>query len=127
MAAVLLFFALFFWQFPEFFSIGIYRLKEYKAAGIPIVPVKRGVTRAIIQIYLYTVLFVLSTVLLSPFGYTGLVFEIVMVIAGGYWIFVATRGFRAKDPEAWARRNFHISINMLLLYCVMISIGPLLP
>lgn len=127
LAAALLFFALFFWQFPEFFSIAIYRHKEYKAANIPVVPVVRGTANAVVQIYIYTVLFVLSAVLLTPLGYTGWIYEIVMVAAGGYWIFVAARGFRARNSESWARQNFHISLIMLMLYSAMISIGPLLP
>lgn len=36
---ILVFLILFFWQFPEFYSISIYRRKEYKAAGIPVISV----------------------------------------------------------------------------------------
>ena len=128
--AVLVFLALFFWQFPEFFSIAIYRQKEYQAARIPVITVVKGVAYTKIRIVLYAVLFVVSALLLTVFGYTHLIFAVGMAVSGGYWLVTAFAGLRARGQEAndaWARRLFHQSINMLLLYSLLISIGPLLP
>ena len=44
---IVIFLILFFWQFPEFYSISIYRRKEYKAASIPVISVVRGVPSTI--------------------------------------------------------------------------------
>jgi len=70
--AVLLFLILFFWQEPEFYSIAIYRRKEYKAAGIPVISVIRGVKRTKQEIFIYTLLFVISTLLLTILGSASL-------------------------------------------------------
>lgn len=118
---------LFFWQFPEFYSIAIYRRKEYAAAHVPVMPVIKGVRSTILQIYVYTVLYVASTLLLTIFGYTGLVYLVVMAVAGAYWVWLAGKGFSAKNPEAWARKMFHFSMIAILLLCVMLAVGPLLP
>jgi protoheme IX farnesyltransferase len=126
-AAVLVFAALFFWQFPEFYSIAIYRRKEYAAAGVPVMTVVKGVKVTILQIYLYTLLFVISALLLTIFGYTGLSYLVAMGGLSVYWILLAAKGFRAADSDAWARKNFHASLMILLAYCALISIGPLLP
>ncbi len=124
---VIAFLILFFWQFPEFYSIAIYRRKEYAAADVAVMSVVKGVRSTIIQIYIYTVLYVLSTLLLTIFGYTGIVYLVVMAVAGGYWVWLAGKGLTAKEPEAWARRMFRIAMYTILLLCIMLAIGPVLP
>ncbi len=124
---IIAFLILFFWQFPEFYSIAIYRRKEYAAANVPVMPVVVGVKPTIIQIYIYTVLYVLSTLLLTVHGYTGLVYLFVMFVAGMHWVRLASEGLTTKEPEAWARRMFKCSMWTILLLCVMLSIGPILP
>ena len=123
---VIAFLILFFWQFPEFYSIAIYRRKEYAAADVAVMSVVKGVRSTIIQIYIYTVLYVLSTLLLTIFGYTGIVYLVVMAVAGGYWVWLAGKGLTAKEPEAWARRMFRIAMYTILLLCIMLAIGPVL-
>lgn len=125
--AILAFAALFCWQLPEFYSIAIYRKKEYQAAGIPVISVVRGVKRTKIEILAYTAAFVAATLLLVPFGHTGAVYLIVMAAAGAYWLRLGIRGLRATNNDRWARQMFHASLNVLLLYCLMIAIGPHLP
>ncbi len=124
---IIVFLILFFWQFPEFYSIAIYRRKEYAAANVPVMPVVKGVRSTIVQIYAYTVLYVASTLLLTVFGYTGIVYLVVMAAAGGYWVWWAGKGLSAKNPDAWARRMFRIAMYTILLLCVMLALGPVLP
>lgn len=126
-AAVLVFLMLFFWQFPEFYSIAIYRLKEYRAANIPVMPIVVGVKNTRVQIFLYTVAFVVSSLLITFFGFTGWLYFAVMAIAGAWWIKLAAAGLKTNDSDAWARRMFHFSLNVLLLLSLMLAIGPWLP
>lgn len=129
-AAALLFLMLFFWQFPEFYSIAIYRRKEYKAAGVPVMPVVRGVAHTKRQILVYTALFVISTLLLSVLGYTGWLYFAVMAALGLYWLKLAMDGQNmkvGKASDAWARRMFHFSLITLLALSFMLAIGALLP
>lgn len=121
------FLIMFFWQFPEFYSIAIYRRKEYAVAHLPVMPVVRGIHSSTKQIYFYTVLYVLSTLSLTPLHYTGFIYLIVMALLGGHWIWLAAQGFKAKKPEAWAHKMFHFSMVNVLVLCVMLSIGPILP
>ncbi|MDB5165869.1 MAG: cyoE [Candidatus Saccharibacteria bacterium] len=124
---VIVFMILFFWQFPEFYSIAIYRRKEYAAAHIPVMPVVKGVRSTTIQIFLYTILYVIATLSLTLLGYTGYVYFVVMAFIGGYWIWLGALGLRAKDPDAWARRMFRFSMITILVLCLMLSLGPILP
>lgn len=126
-AAILVFLALFFWQFPEFYSIAIYRKKEYAAARVPVMSVVKGVKSTKRQIFIYTVLFVAASLLLTPFGYTGWIYFIIMALFGLYWIRLGAQGLKAKDSEAWAREMFHFSLTTLLVYSVALAVGALLP
>lgn len=127
MGALLVFAVLFFWQMPEFYSIAIYRRKEYKAAGIPVVSVVRGVERTKALILVYTAAFVLSTITLSLIGVTGSIYLLVMSLLGIYWLYLAIIGLSAPDADMWARRMFKFSLTILLAFCFMISVDNFLP
>lgn len=124
---VLVFLILFFWQFPEFYSIAIYRKKEYAKAKVPVMPVVKGIPFTIIQICTYTILYVGTTLLLTVYGYTGWIYFLIMLLSGAYWIILSIKGFNAKDTDAWARKMFRFSMIAILLLCVMLSVGPILP
>ena len=126
-AAILAFLAIFFWQMPEFYSIAIYRRDEYARAGVPVITVVKGIPQAKIQILLYTIAYVVSSVLLTPLGFTGWIYFAVMGVLGVWWIVIGIQGFRAKDDNAWARRMFRFSLVIIMAYSLMISIAPLLP
>jgi len=122
----LAFLAMFFWQFPEFYSIAIYRRKEYAAAAVPVMSVVKGVQSSTVQIFIYTILYVLSTLALTIAGYTGWVFFFIMAVAGIHWIWLGYVGLRAKDKEKWARKMFRFSMINVLVFCVMCGLGPIL-
>jgi len=125
--AVLVFASLFFWQMPEFYSISIYRRKEYAAAGVPVISVVKGVRHTKLQIFAYTLLFVISTLLIAAFGYAGWIYAIVMALLGLYWLWVGWQGISAKDSDTWSRQMFHFSMIIILVYCVALALGPILP
>lgn len=127
LGAVLVFLILFVWQMPEFYSIAVYRQKEYAAAGVPVMSVVKGIRSTKIQILIYTVLFVILTALLSVYGYTGLVYRVVMIALGIYWIWLGAKGLQTKDSDAWARKMFRFSLIILLVFCGLISVDALLP
>lgn len=126
-AALIVFLILFLWQMPEFYSIAIYRRKEYKAAGVPVMSVVKGVDSTKIQIFLYTFAFVIATTLLTFFGYTGYIYLIVMSGLGLYWLHLGYLGLIEGSKDAWARQMFRFSLIILLAFCAIVSVGPLLP
>lgn len=127
LGALIVFIILFAWQFPEFYSISIYRFKEYKAAKIPLLPIVKGIRRTKIEILIYTIVYLVATISLTPLGYTGYIYFIVMTGLGGYWLLLAVRGFATDDDDAWARQMFGFSMITILGLCVMLSVGPVLP
>ncbi len=127
LGAILVFLALFFWQMPEFYSISIYRLKEYKAAHIPVISVVKGLANTKKQILAYTLAFVTTSILLSVYGYAGYTYLTVMAVLGICWIWLGLKGLGAKDNNKWARSMFHFSLIILLAFSFMISVNAWLP
>lgn len=127
MGALLLFLILVCWQMPHFYAIAIYRLKDYKAAGIPVLPLKYGMTAAKKQSVAYTFLFIMACISLTVAGYAGWVFAAVMTVTGVWWLSKELSGFKAKDDAAWARKMFGASLRVIMTLAVMLSVGSILP
>ncbi len=127
--ALILFLILFFWQFPEFYSIAIYRRAEYTAARIPVMPVVKGVPYTINRIVLTTALFVMATLAVNVIGLAGWTYGLVMATLGGYWFALAVKGIQIPESEqdTWARKMFRVSMIAIVVLCVMLSIGRVLP
>jgi len=120
LGAVVLFIMMTLWQMPHFFAIGIFRLEDYKAAAIPILPIKRGMHTTKIQMLLYIVAFMISASLLTLFGFTGYGFLIIASALSLYWLFLGIRGFKATSDTIWARKMFKFSLIVIMGICFAI-------
>lgn len=123
LGALLLFLIMTFWQMPHFYAIAIYRLKDYQAANIPVLPSVKGIFATKIHIVLYGVAFLVAACLLTFFGYTGYLYLIGVFLTGAIWLGISLRGFWLKDSTAWARRVFFFSLITVLLLSVLLSIN----
>jgi protoheme IX farnesyltransferase len=127
LATLLLFLIMLTWQMAHFYSIAIFRLKDYKSAGLPVMPVVKGVKSTKLQIIAYIFVFIIVTIDLSFFGYAGLSFLFVMSGLGMYWLFKAIDGFKVRSDTKWARDMFGYSLIVLLVLSVMVSLNSFLP
>jgi protoheme IX farnesyltransferase len=127
MAALLLFLSMAFWQMPHFYAIAMYRAKDYASAGLPVLPVKKGILVTKIQILTYIAIFALVVVQLTFYGYTGYTFLIGMLAVSLYWFYKGVKGFKTKDSSKWGRGMFGISLIVLLTFCALLSLEWLLP
>ena len=112
LAALLLFLILVFWQMPHFFAIGIRRRSDYAAAGLPILPVARGVSTTKKQMLWYLLGFIVVSLLLARF--TGIIYLVCAIVLDGAWLVLVLRGFKRSVAEvAWARQVFLFSLVVL--------------
>jgi heme o synthase len=109
-AALLLFGIIALWQMPHFFAIAIYRLEDYAAASIPVLPVKKGIPTTKIQMLLYTVAFTIAATLLSLSGHVGKLYPVVALILGSIWICLCVQGLETNNDKIWARKMFVFSL-----------------
>ncbi len=69
--AVLLFLLVFYWTPPHFWALSLRIRKDYAAAGVPMLPVVKGIPETTRQIALYTVLMVAISLVLWAVGADG--------------------------------------------------------
>lgn len=127
LTAFLLFLIMAIWQMPHFYAIAIYRLDDYKAAGLPILSIKKGIKHTKVQIVAYIFLFGVACALLSIYSYAGYVYLAVMALVTTFWFVAGLKGFEAADSEKWAKSIFGISLLVLLIFSILLSVDNYLP
>jgi protoheme IX farnesyltransferase len=126
-AALILFLILVCWQMPHFYSIAIYRRKDYATAGLPVLPVKKGMHLTKIYILLYIAGFTAVASLLTVFGFTGYVYLTMAIALGLAWFWKGLAGFKVTDDVHWARGMFFFSLLVITVLSATISAEALLP
>ncbi|TQS75091.1 protoheme IX farnesyltransferase [Ornithinibacillus gellani] len=118
---VVLFMVLFLWQIPHTFAIAMRRYHEYKAAGVPMLPVVYGFDITKRQTVIYT-----ACLLPLPFFLTelGMPFVILATVLNIVWLGIGLSGFRMKDDMKWANIMFKTSLYYLMvLFFAMIYVS----
>ncbi len=118
--ALILFLIIFLWTPPHFWALALYRVEDYRKAGLPMLPVTHGNEFTRLQVFLYTV--VLFAACLMPFvfkmsGWLYLVAAVALSIGfSGY----AWRLWRHYS-DALARKTFRFSlIHLSVLFAALL-------
>ena len=105
----ILFIAIFLWTPPHFWALAIRHADEYKAAGVPMMPSVVPMKQTVRQMFVYTVLLTVTTLILGPVANLGLTYMISAVILG--LGFIASTVDLGRHPSASrAMRVFGFSI-----------------
>jgi len=107
---LLLFGILFAWQMPHFLAIALFRKEEYRNAGYMALPLVSGDDATRVWMLLWTVLLVVLSVLLVPFGVAGPLYLVVALVLGGAFLVLVARGVVRREQKAWARKTFLFSL-----------------
>jgi len=118
--ALILFIMLVLWQMPHFFSIAILHFEDYAAAGIPLLPIKKGMLRTKIHMVAYILSFILAAMMLTVFNYTGYVYLMVALSIGLIWLGLCLKGFQSQNDQHWGRQMFRLSLLMIGAICFAI-------
>jgi protoheme IX farnesyltransferase len=107
--ALLLFIMLMCWQMPHFYAIALYREKEYRAAGLPVISTVHSRQSIHRHMVLYAAAYVLSFIGLATLGGLNMVAAAGMIVVGLWWCATIVRG-GPDYSDAWARRVFKSSL-----------------
>ncbi|MAZ40440.1 MAG: protoheme IX farnesyltransferase [Legionellales bacterium] len=121
--AILLFIILFTWQIPHFYAISIYRLEDFKTAGIPILPVQKSLYYTKVSMIVYIIAFSIAAVMPILFGYVGLIYFIVATILSFIWLAMGIQGLiKQVNDRIWAKKMFLYSVLMITILCLMMAV-----
>ncbi len=125
--AIILFAMLVLWQMPHFFSIALYHFKDYKAAGIPVLPIMKGMYRTKVHMVIYILCFIVTSTLLTVYNYTGYVYLTVALGSGIAWLWLCIKGFERTDDELWGKQMFQVSLLLITAICIAIPLDIIKP
>ena len=107
--ALILFLIIFLWTPPHFWALALYRVEDYRKAGLPMLPVTHGNAFTRLQIFLYTL--VLFAACLMPFifkmsGWLYLSAAVVLSIGFTAYAWLLWRNY----SDELARKTFRFSL-----------------
>ncbi len=120
---MVLFFIVFFWTPPHFWSLALYASADYEKAGVPMLPVVKGARHTRWNVFIYTL--ILFPLALSPWflGLAGWIYGATAFVLGAAFVYYAWGVLRDAQDEKGvslskdkpARAAFKFSILYLFL------------
>jgi protoheme IX farnesyltransferase len=115
--ALLLFLVVFYWTPPHFWALALRIRGDYAAAGVPMLPVVRGIGETSRQIGLYTILLVALTIVFGIVARMGALYLVAAVVLGAAFLWRAyvlwRQGTAPEKSTAQAIRLYRYSITYL--------------
>jgi protoheme IX farnesyltransferase len=123
-----LFIVVFLWTPAHYWPLSLRYADDYAAASVPMLSVVRSKAAVGLQVILYAWATVVASLVLIPVAPMGLIYVVVAVLAGGWFIvethFLYSRSLAGRDSNAM--RVFHASNTYLTALFVAVAIDPLL-
>jgi protoheme IX farnesyltransferase len=127
--ALILFALVFYWTPPHFWALSLRIRKDYAAAGVPMLPVVRGIPETTRQIGLYTVLMVAISLILFAVARMGPIYLVAALALGAMFLWQAyglwRRGASEEASTAGAIKLYRYSISYLTLLFAAIALDTL--
>ncbi|PLR84076.1 protoheme IX farnesyltransferase [Bacillus canaveralius] len=118
-----LFLIMFVWQPPHFYALAMRRVEEYRAAGIPMLPVVKGYSTTKKHIIVWVAALLPLPLLLTSLGIPFLILATVLNIG---WFILGIYGYKLKDDIKWAKLMFIYSLQYLTIMFVAMVIVTLI-
>jgi heme o synthase len=127
--ALLLFALVFYWTPPHFWALSLRIRKDYAAAGVPMLPVVKGIPETTRQIGLYTILMVAISLVLFAVARMGVIYLVSATVLGAIFLWQAyrlwQRGASEEASTAGAIRLYKYSISYLSLLFLAVAVDAL--
>ena len=124
--ALLLFLIVFYWTPPHFWALALRIRGDYAAAGVPMLPVVRGIAETSRQIGLYTILLVAVTIVFAVVARMGLIYAVAAVVMGILFLWRAwvlwRQGTAPEASTAQAIRLYRYSITYLTVLFAAVAL-----
>jgi len=118
--AVYLFTIIFFWTPPHFWALSLMIQDDYKAAGVPMLPVVAGEKRTTQNIFIYSLALVGLTLLFSFSNAVGLIYLGSAAALGAYFIYLAWKLLQDYNVRNAKYLYLFSLLYLALLFAVML-------
>ena len=127
--AWILFLVVFLWTPPHYWPLSMKYREDYARVYVPMLAVVREAPVVGLQVILYAWATVAASLLLIPVAPMGLLYSVVALGAGGWFVFESHRLYQRslRGGELAPMKVFHSSISYLTLLFLAVGIDPLLP
>ena len=127
--ALILFLVVFLWTPPHYWPLSMKYREDYARVDVPMLAVVREAPVVGLQVILYAWATVVASLLLIPVAPMGVLYAVVAVVAGGWFIVESHRLYQRslRGGELTPMWVFHSSISYLTLLFLAVGIDPLLP
>lgn len=119
LASLFLFLIIFLWTPPHFWALALLRMNEYAAAKVPMMPVKRGEEATKILIFQYSIVLVLTSLLIWVLGFAGWVYFGGAVLLGIYMLYLAQQVLKNGRNRVYYKMYRHSNYYLLFLFVFM--------
>ena len=124
-APVVLFVIIFLWTPPHFWALAIRHTEDYRAAGVPMLPVVASMKETIRSMIAYSVVLTVSTLVLVPVANLGLIYGITALVFGVAFV-IGTIALGSNPTEARSMRLFSFSITYVSAIFLALTLDVLL-
>jgi len=124
-APVVLFLIIFLWTPPHFWALAIRHTEDYRAAGVPMLPVVASMKETIRSMVAYSVVLTVSTLVLVPVANLGLIYGITALVFGVAFV-IGTIALGSNPTEARSMRLFSFSITYVSAIFLALTLDVLL-
>jgi heme o synthase len=127
--ALLLFLIVFYWTPPHFWALALRIRGDYAAAGVPMLPVVRGIAETSRQIGLYTILLVALTAVFAVVARMGAIYGVAAAVLGALFLWRAwvlwQQGTAPEASTQQAIRLYRYSITYLTVLFAAVALDTL--
>ncbi len=120
----LLFVIIFLWTPPHFWALAVRYRDDYAKAGIPMLPVVKGLKVAGQQIFIYSILVAIASLSLQLTGTVGWIYTASALVLSSLFVGLAFRLMRGMTPES-AIKFFMFSNTYLAILFAMVAVDVL--
>ncbi|MBY8055149.1 heme o synthase [Vibrio fluvialis] len=112
--AVLLFALFCLWQMPHSYAIAMFRMQDYKTAGIPVLPVVSGIEKARKHMMAYVAAFNLVALALFLLGECGYEYLVIASAVCFMWTKVTFKPVTEDNYVEWSKTVFKVSLLVVM-------------
>jgi protoheme IX farnesyltransferase len=107
--ALLLVLIIYAWTPPHFWALALYRTEDFTRAGLPMLPVTHGQEFTRLQVLLYTLILIASTLLPFVYGMSGWIYLATALVLDSLFLYYAVKIYVAYSDRL-AQQTFRFSV-----------------